>query len=415
MRIKHTAINKKALLCILTLIPMLKMGSFSVLFPRVDLAFDILKIFDLLILGFLTYVKFHRGERFVVDRIFSLTLLYSFIVTIVTVVNGGSFFHSIVYCAGLLLVYFWIFLFVRKITNLSGVIVLFSSVMIIDILTKVTYPQGLFTSYTSEGVWMANENWFLGYKNNYFPIIGFAFIVFQHENTAKKNKKISAFAFYTLCFLEIFYVSKSATSLVAAMMIIIYLIFKDMKIFQSNKIIIAYFIINAVVLLAFVVFSGNNKLFLAIGSIFGKDYSVSARFILWRKAIEAFTKSPLFGMGLSAGNVNHPLANWNSHNRYLWSLATVGIVGSLVLLLLVTTLARKIYRNYGKKYNQFLGWILFTIMITWQVEVYENVAMYIYGILVFSYYTIQISGDYSLQGEDSAGSISNGKRTKRKY
>lgn len=395
-RIRYPKLEKMNILAVLTFLPLLKMGSFSVLFPAIDIMFDYLKILDLLILSVIAILI--KKNRIKLDMMFVFTGLYLALLLIVTSVNGGSVFYVFVYSGNLLLIYLWILVFCRMYhAELGNIVRLFMIFMIIDICTKVIYPKGMFISYTSEGIWMSNENWFLGYKNNYFPIIGFAVLIENYKNEICVQKiKFHRYIFHFLCLIEVFWVSKSLTSMIAMMMIFIYYFARKTHFIESKNILYIYIWINVAILLLFVFPVESNIVFLLIGKFLNKNYSMNARFILWRKAIEAFKLNPIFGLGLSAGNIEHPLSNWNAHNRYLWALATGGILGSLILLVLIYMIMRKLYCHYKSKYSHLTGWIIFTILITWQVEVYENVSLFIYGMLIFTYYTCDLITDNKL-------------------
>jgi len=392
MNKKILKIDKTGIWCALSLIPILKMGSFAVLFPTIDIIFDILKIADLIILAMAFLIRVKHDNRIVIDRILVLTFLYSFHVIFVTWIYGGSIRYAIIHCAGLFLMYFWVFLFFgNRRPNLKYTVWLLTIIMIIDLITKLLYPDGLFVSYsTVSGKWMSNQNWFLGYKNNYFPIIGFTFLVLNVMIQNQKIHPLRVILIYALCLVEVLYVSKSASAIVATCLIILYFCIRRFKVMHSKRIIVLYFVVNALFLMLFVIPSGGRDVFIEIGNVFGKYNSILARFSLWNQAIDGIMMSPIWGLGFSSGNPMHPLANWNAHNRYLWSLVTVGIVGSMTLMALIVNIAKRIYRNYISDFSHFLGWIIFVILVVWQVETYENVAIFVYGMLMLVYYSCPI-------------------------
>ncbi|MBE6639761.1 MAG: O-antigen ligase family protein [Ruminococcaceae bacterium] len=91
--------------------------------------------------------------------------------------------------------------------------------------------------------------------------------------------------------------------------------------------------IFTVAIVALAVFMWNNPAFSRLTN--KEAYKEDVRFEIWRYAMEAYRRSPIFGSGLGASNVlGRAGANHDTHNNYIDILGDTGILGMCMFLFL---------------------------------------------------------------------------------
>ena len=120
-----------------------------------------------------------------------------------------------------------------------------------------------------------------------------------------------------------------------------------------------------------------------------ENNSTSIRVLIYKCAVETIFKNPLFGVGI--GDVqelldqcyfieksNFTKEKYNSHNQYLYTWLSAGIIGFLIFMSLLG--------YYFKKAIQYNDSIMFSVLVLYCIIfLFENVLSRQSGVIFFSF------------------------------
>lgn len=213
---------------------------------------------------------------------------------------------------------------------------LFTVLLIVNAVLLIFYPKGLFGSYVMGedviGVDLIKTRYnFLGLDNATTPIIIVALAVWTITHSISKRKKIF-FILEALGLAGNILQLKSATLIVAVVMIVLLLILEQKKILQLDMKKIA---IVVSVLFVVLVILGETEIFsVIIVDILDKGASMTSRSHIWSEAIKFILEKPVLGHGI--GNFAYVYEDRNAHNMYLQIVAQTGFVGMGILTVIMS-------------------------------------------------------------------------------
>lgn len=242
----------------------------------------------------------------------------------------------------------------------------------INLLTLLLFPNGLYSSTINP------INWFLGYKNQFFPFyIGFFVVAFLYGKAYRK--KIRSILLIT-CMIFSLFLANSTTSIIATILfIVLALIIKVDKGKRINSLSLS--IINIVTFAFVVIFRQVNKLSFIIVDILGRNTTLTGRIRLWDEILIMIRKKIMIGYGFRSNPETAIMFKryWavHAHNMILQSLFEGGVIGLILFLILNYLLLKRLY-EYRYSYSaQVISAAIFVLMVAQITEVYNIAALFV--------------------------------------
>ncbi len=227
--------------------------------------------------------------------------------------------------------------------------------VLIDLLTEIMFPDGLYASryYT--------DCWLLGYKTNRY-VLAFPLMLIWGYKELKGNRKLnlSFYLIVLLCFVDCYLSGATGCSVAIAVFILLYFFMRMVSMhdtlrsqrmiyrFMNYKFFLIFYAILNVIVVGTVTLSGLNILLVFLG----KDNTFSGRTLIWANLLKVVRRHILGGVGYIGSeqfaNYSQISAGTNAHNAMLQLLMFGGILFlTLYLLLFILSVRRK-----GKRYVQ---------------------------------------------------------------
>jgi O-antigen ligase len=226
-----------------------------------------------------------------------------------------------------------------SIKELRGWILFLFALVVIDIITIILFPDGL---YLGNALYHAGRqrNWFLGYKTNRmaysFPLVVFySYYLFQ-----KRRFRLTDLALYVIVFLDMFMTNGSAGSFA----LFLYLSVSAIYVVSMNKkkkaagliarILEKYYLILAifaVITVTVVLTQSSQRIIKLFSTLFGKTVTMSNRTYIWPLCVVEIKRHFWLGQGMLSGMQYARITGGylNPHNIVLTYLLTGGIIGLL--------------------------------------------------------------------------------------
>jgi len=286
---------------------------------------------------------------------------------------------------------------------LNGTSLVLGSYVIINCLTVILFPTGMYTSSVYE------ENYFLSYRTAWFAVYLLALTVcfLRYECLKDRFSKFWCITVVISSYLSMIIVW-TATGMfsftVAAIMLIVWKIGKKQQPIKVFYLLLA----EAVAFYILVITQMLNRFEFLIVGILNKDLTLTFRTRIWSDVIKQIKKNFLTGigrldsehMGVIIGyGATHP------HNHYLHTMLCFGLVGMILFLALVY------YSNNKKVPIERVGQkkIIMAAFVAYltagQVESLAATGAYIYPLYIIaaSLYSKEITS----RGDNNVNRISN--------
>lgn len=301
--------------------------------------------------------------------IMTVAILFPYIVRLL---SGHGFEISMANGLFLRFVFCYILIFENKYKweKLSALNILLCVYTIINCLTQVFFPGGLYTTAVYP------YNWFLGYKNEmiFFMLLALCInsIVSIHNQNSYSRETVFLF---TICMFSVI-TCESSTSLVVLLgwMIQVLLVGRGRvpRWYNFKNILFLLIILS----IAIVFFGFQENFGEEIEYFFNKDATMTGRVVVWERSMELFSKSPILGYGFmtrldweellylpftSTAFFSHP------HNFVMYQLLQGGVVYCLILVLYFMfwgRLSKQYKNNVGIMHVVFIYVILMIEGIT---------------------------------------------------
>lgn len=262
---------------------------------------------------------------------------------------------------------------------------IFSLMIYINVLSMILYPDGL---YTVAGIVGTKKYYFLGQQNSMGLYSMIAIVLGELRLKVDKSRRYKLGNLLFLEAISIFYIITvwSVTSLFSVGGLIAINTYNRMSNKGWSISLIWNLILNGLIFSLFVV--GQN---LRIFATFFEKYlhreiTLSGRTNIWAVAIKVFEQEPIWGVGLGKGKDLFGFAT--THNRYLNTLFTSGLVGFVLFIMLLIWLCVKLKDSKESIAKIFIAY--FTILlITIQGETFDNNLFYLMFIFVNNLYLIR--------------------------
>lgn len=264
----------------------------------------------------------------------------------------------------------------------------FSIIIYINFLFLLFFP-GFFGYNEGTEVYLISTNY------NQFGAIFIPAIYINLLATFNENGRISRlYPLLIICFLSVIIEGSATTSVALALLMFVIIFIQNPRLIKIGS--TAIFIMAVLFFITFVVplFSFLDiPIVSQIVEGLGKDMTFSSRTRVWLYADFQISHSPIFGYGVCdkelyeflLGNFVHP------HNIILHILLHGGIIGLFIFTIFVAVGIKQIYFVKNLYLRNLLLFISVIFLLMSQLEVYNNMFIYIY--ILFMY----ISKDYQNQ------------------
>lgn len=255
---------------------------------------------------------------------------------------------------------------------------IFSLLIYINVLSMILFPNGL---YTVSGIVGTKKFYFLGQQNSMGLYSTIAIMLGELRLKIEKDKKYKLSRLILLEVVSLFYIIRvwSVISFFSVGAIIVLNTYNRMSKNGWHFSLVWSLILNAFIFVTFVV--GQN---LEIFTTFFEKYlhreiTLSGRTDIWAVAFKTFLQEPIWGVGLGQGKEMFGFAT--THNRYLNTMFTGGLIGTVlfVVLLIWTCLKLKDSKESISKIFIVYFTVLFVII---QGETFEDILFYLMFVLV---------------------------------
>ena len=265
---------------------------------------------------------------------------------------------------------------------LNAFIIALEVYVVINFLTVVLMPEGLYRVYGYNLDWASNPAYLLGHRNNaieyFLPLIGLIGV-----KSRKNNLVLSKNLIFII-------VVSLATSLltwsVNAMLCIAFLVIS--LVIYNRKGIIGYtlpILLGASAIASFVLINIELNPFIQniVVNVFHKSTNLSGRTRIWGKALLSIRESPIWGHGIQENLYNYVRLTTvgSTHNYFLDFLYWGGLI-CLIITLLYIFYINRIYRKGEKTVENYCNIFYGTYFILWIATPIHKENMF----LMFAYF-----------------------------
>lgn len=355
---------KKYLFFIFLILPYFKPAFFTTI-PLVNKIFNAFQVFNFLIIIILTIKEKNISKINILIVIFITILIFS------TELNNGNLEEAITIGLRIISLCFLVDYGLRKNTKefLISFEYLLTFLVFINFLTLFIYPNGMYINL-SNGY---KSNWFLGFKNSHILYI-LPSILLSLINSYIYSEKINKRTIFLIIISTISVLKvKSSTSIVAIMMIILFLFFKN-SIKKYNLNLKKYVICYLVAFFSIIIFRIQNLFKFFIINILGKDLTFTGRVYIWDYVIQKIKMKPILGYGVEYRNYllsidKYPF--YYSHNAILEIIKQTGLIGILIIYFIIRTIIKKLNKYKKETITITISFVLFIYLIMMLMETYE--------------------------------------------
>lgn len=307
---------------------------------------------------------------------------YAMIPTLVTVFNGGDIINAFIYSFTVISVALMFFYVKNKYIKdmISSLAVVMEILVIINLLTIVLVPGGLYMYETDAG-WWSNDVWFFGLRNSHSSFLYlacFGSTLNYFVNGGKSKKVICIFTHIIAVITVLLLNSGGGMVSFTAYFIMLFLLIRNKKtilkpfILKPNIVIVVN--IAIFVFLSFFAADTNiTNIFKIIGN--QRVYTMGRRLGIWSAVWQHITDSPIWG----AGFVKAEDLTWltklasgatTSHNSMIDICFRGGYITLVIYYIMLITSGSYISKNEGINYKlkNYIAISWFTILLILQSE-----------------------------------------------
>ena len=251
----------------------------------------------------------------------------------------------------------------------------------VNLISMILYPAGMYRVITNgiyeELVPVAKNDvrtnarviWLLGHQTMLIqftlPAVCIA-LLYWYNRRKEKKVNLRSLSLIIVCIIETMIANSAGNYMILVLFaaFCLYFIFKG----KINNVMV-YVGIVAIYILA-INLSENTWLLSILSDKLGRTVSVSTRIPIWKNAISAWLKKPLFGYGYineSSSIIRNLLSLGNPHSSYLWALFEGGIVG-FVLLFYMINLFGKNMKDHWKSRSALIIYSAFICLLICMID-----------------------------------------------
>ncbi len=227
--------------------------------------------------------------------------------------------------------------------------------LLINTITICIFPKGVFSSLFGEFYFLGTRVAFLKFV---FPFVAIAYLQYIYYGSWRKFIIIVALSLYNILKFDV------STAIACMIVIVILLTFrKRLSKFVTLKFAI---IVTGLLNIAFVFLNASNWFSWIIVNLLKRSVSLTNRTMIWGLALENIfdTKAGfIFGHGIvnNGSFISMYGVDWPPHNQLLGWLFEVGVIGTIALLVFLSSLDKKLDCT---KDVYFIRTICFSILVS---------------------------------------------------
>ena len=336
-------------------------------------------------------------NRIIPNRFICAFSLYYIYLTVITFISGTDMadIHLIISVAKMV-----VFLCVLDFQinysariAINGLLFVVGVYIILDFISIVLYPDGLYQSVTVWNEWTSTSaaQWILGNKNNrcYWYFIAIILSVWKLALEKNRGNRVIIYAICSISLLAMIG-TKSSTSTIATIVAIIAAWYGMRNTSKNLARINAWGVMLAYCSVQILIFMGSLPFISSIVvKLFGKDLTFSGRTKIRIQMPVLIAQKPIWGWGqLSGSTVGSILGNkffTSAHNQWLNTLFQGGVILFLLVALIIIWLANST-RKFEKNIGNMKLLMLLSIMIDMMFESILSVfATWIFLYIIYKY------------------------------
>ena len=274
-------------------------------------------------------ISFLRSERKPSPVVYIIVIIQSYLITN-TLIQGGevrTIIRDSFYIIAVVLLYD---LFASDELFVKSQLICFETLIYINLITIILYPDGLYQArneVTTQFIWDASKNWFLGFYNTYtqFFIPGLTFSFIYAYQTKRKARLIALLCAVTASLLLV----KSGGNLVSIFIMVLSFVF--LKNFTRFFNYLNYWLVQIVFYVGIIVYKLQDIFDWLVNGVLHKQNSLDDRIILWGRIIQSVRERIVYGYGYENSNyrvIKYGVGAWAryAHNSLLEMMYQGGLI-----------------------------------------------------------------------------------------
>lgn len=278
---------------------------------------------------------------------------------------------------------------------LDGAAFVLGTYVFLNFLTILIFPNGMYEYNTF------TENYLFGYRNNMIMMIMPAMIFSIVRSLRYYNRLSLSSVLISLFSILSVILAFSATSVIGICIFVVCVLMAIIGFMPKIFNIISYLLVNVAYFFGVIILRVQDAFAFIIVDMLGRDLTFTGRTSIWDRALNAFYKSPLFGIGEISNDMSRSLIGaTHAHNYYLDLLYKSGIVGFVLFSAVLIICGISLYKNHSNGKIPFIvSGSLLAFMIMLQSEAYYNIYYF------FSIITLAAFIKYALPKKDENGNF----------
>ena len=248
----------------------------------------------------------------------------------------------------------------------------------INVISMLLFPDGL---YNMTGVVGEKKYYFLGHQNSLGLYSTIAITLGELRLQIEKKEKFSLKNLIIIEGISLFYIVRvwSVISFISVAGIISITFYNRMSKKGWRISLIWSLCINIVIFIVFVIMQNLQIFSIFLQKFFDRDMTLSGRTIVWRMAFNSFLQNPIWGVGQGKGYEMFGYAT--THNRYLNTMFTGGLVSFILFAALLILTYRKL-KSSKETISQILIAYFSVLLVIIQGETFDDILFFLLFIFV---------------------------------
>lgn len=332
---------------------------------------------------FVVIFSYLKERKFSNLKFFVYYFLFLGFTFLTTIINNGSIsiYFNIVIKYFMLALFYNLFITKYRITFLKANCYYFATLLFINLIYIVAYPNGLFIN--EYNAW---ANWFLGYKNGFILYIIPAILTSYIIDILKKDR----ISFRTIVIIFISVITSilvdSSTALVGIIILLVGLFFQKsfskLKIINYNTLLYIYLLLFFLI----VIFRMQNIFSYIIEEVLNRNLNFTNRTYIWDTAIMYIKNNPIVGYGFEDSLIRIEKFSYlqaiTCHNQLLDLIYQGGFIGLIFIFLMLKQLGNRINEIKNLKIKTVTLMALFSYLVMMLSE-YYSFGSFIYIFVIF--------------------------------
>ena len=248
----------------------------------------------------------------------------------------------------------------------------------INVISMLLFPDGL---YTATGVVGTKKYYFLGHQNSLGLYSTIAIALGEFRLQTEKKEKFRLRNLIILEAISLFYIIRvwSVISFISVAGIIAIIFYNRMSKKGWRISLVWSLCMNIVIFVLFVIMQNLQIFSTFLQKFLNREMTLSGRTPVWAMAFNSFLQRPIWGVGQGKGYEMFGFAT--THNRYLNTMFTGGLVGFILFAALLILICRKL-KSSKETMTQILIAYFTVLLVIIQGETFDDILFFLLFIFV---------------------------------